>query len=71
MASVEEAGQVRLIAVVTPPHRVILHSSRDTPERDVLCALANHLRSASRPIPGVLGPRPLAEAFADVWTKLS
>ncbi len=71
MASVEEAGQVRLIAVMTPPHRVILHSSRDTPERDVLCALANHLRSASRPIPGVLGPRPLAEAFADVWTKLS
>ena len=56
---------------MTPPHRVILHSSRDTPERDVLCALANHLRSASRPIPGVLGPRPLAEAFADVWTKLS
>jgi hypothetical protein len=71
MASVEEGGQVRLIAVMTPPHRVILHSSRDMPERDVLCALANHLRSASRPIPGVLGPRPLAEAFADVWTKLS
>ena len=71
MASVEEGGQVRLIAVMTPPHRVILHSRQDTPEHDVLCALANHLRSASRPIPGVLGPRPLAEAFADVWTKLS
>ncbi|HJP30482.1 MAG TPA: GNAT family N-acetyltransferase [Candidatus Latescibacteria bacterium] len=71
LASVEQNGDVLLIAVMTPPHRLILHAREDTPDADALRALVSHLRASSRSTPGVLGPRPLSESFADTWTRLS
>ena len=67
LASVEDDGAVELIAVMTPPHRVLVHAADDVADPTALGALAEHLRSTSRPVPGVLGPRPLPEAFADIW----
>ncbi len=53
-----------MLAVMTPPHRPLLHARGDTPEPDSLQALADHMRANTRVVP--VGPRPLSEAFADV-----
>tara|TARA_B100000809_G_scaffold220152_1_gene227746 strand:- start:2815 stop:3294 length:480 start_codon:yes stop_codon:yes gene_type:complete len=54
---------------MTPPHRPLLHARGDTPESDSLQALADHMRANTRVVS--VGPRPLSEAFADIWTSVS
>jgi uncharacterized protein len=69
LASVENGGEILLIAVMTPPHRLLMHAADDIVNPAVLRALTNHLRAAPRTVPGALGPRPLPEAFAEIWTE--
>ena len=68
LATVEEAGERRLLAVMTPPHRLLLHGGRDGDDTEALEALAARLLDDGRQVPGVVGSRPLARAFAGVWT---
>ena len=68
LANIETESEVRLLAVMTPPHRLILHGGRDGADTEALTALAEHLPGRWE-IPGLLGPKPLAEAFAGIWSQ--
>ncbi len=64
LATVEGDGEVALAALQTPPHRLILsHTGRP----DAPGLLAAMLADAGARLPGVLGPRLIAERFAQAW----
>ncbi len=67
LATVEDGNGVQLIAIMTPPHRLLLHAANDGADAVVLQALADHMRGTGLRPPGVLGPQPLPDAFAGIW----
>jgi predicted GNAT family acetyltransferase len=64
LRTVEDAGRVALAAVQTPPHRLLLSHCHDA---RAVATLAEDLHAEGRALPGALGPRPVAEAFAQHW----
>ena len=66
-ATVEEEGSVAGCAFRTPPHQVLLTGM--PPDGSV--ALARRLAAVYPAIPAVLGPEPIARAFAREWTELT
>lgn len=64
LRTVEHDGQVVLAALQTPPFRLILSHSEHPGAID---ALIDDLAGDRRTLPGVLGPRPVAEDFAQRW----
>ncbi len=77
LAAVHEAGELIAAAVRTPPHNVILYSSRGgdaEPLRRILDdVLAFHAAlpsdSPGRRVPGVVAHAATALAFADLWSQ--
>lgn len=68
MRAVQDHGAVVLAALQTPPHNLILSQ---TERLDALDLLAASLADDGRTLPGVLGPRPVAEQFARGWAGRS
>lgn len=64
-ATVEDAGELALAAVWTPPHRLILSRAADA----AVDALVAFLREKDLSPAGVLGPNDTARAFARRWSE--
>lgn len=69
-AAVQQGDVPALLAVMTPPHRIILHCP-GAPDSDALRVLSDHLQAMSRPVPGIVASRSLADAFTEIWTTAS
>ena len=65
LATVEEGERLLAAAVMTPPHRVIIHGESADPAP--LRLLAEDLRRFGWQPSGVIGPAEAAQAFATVW----
>jgi predicted GNAT family acetyltransferase len=64
LRAVEDDGAVVLAALQTPPYRLVLsHTDRLA----ATALLASALFAEGHRLPGVAGPRPVAEAFAQNW----
>ena len=65
MVVVRDGDAVRMVAVMTPPHALVL----STGDADAIPYLAEAFDAAAIRPPGVSGVTPLAERFAAVWTS--
>ena len=65
LATVEEGDRLLAAAVMTPPHRVIVHAEDTT--LAPLRRLVQDLRSFAWQPPGVIGPAQIAHAFVAEW----
>ena len=63
LATITQSGQLHLVAVMTPPHRLLLNAE-SVHQSEVLGALVEDLRGDRRTVTGVTGPVQVAEAFA-------
>ena len=63
MAVVEHDASVRLAAIMTPPHALVLSAG----DAEALPYLVDGLRRAGVRPPGVSGLEPMAERFASLW----
>jgi predicted GNAT family acetyltransferase len=68
MASVEARGEVTAVALMTPPHNLILSW---TAHDSTIDAIAHELRSSRVAIPGVNSSAEIARKFAAKWSELS
>ena len=69
LATVEEGDELLAAAVMTPPHRVIIHGESADPAP--LRLLAEDLRRFEWQPLGVIGPAEAAHAFATVWISMA
>ena len=69
LATVEDDGRLLAAAVMTPPHRLILHAESGDPEP--LRLLAHALVADGWHVPGVGGIKPTSRAFAEVWSTVT
>jgi len=68
MATVEDQGRIRLVALQTPPHRLIL-CGEGIPMLDAIAELVDFFVEDRHDLPGVLGPASVAEAFQESWIR--
>ncbi|HZW02328.1 MAG TPA: GNAT family N-acetyltransferase [Anaerolineaceae bacterium] len=68
LATVEDGGEPLLVALRTPPHRLVISAEEDDPAEAVK-TLIRHLADAGEALPGVMGTSALAEAFARRWAR--
>lgn len=68
-AVLDTMNEVRLAAVMTPPHHIVL--AGDSQYEAALPLLINHLRTLSIPLPGVTGPVAIAESFSRYWQSVT
>ncbi len=66
LATVADGDAVVAAAVMTPPNRVILHSSLGEDPAPLRLIMAD-LRAGGWAVPGVVGPSVPAKAFAELW----
>jgi len=66
LAAVMDGDAMIAAAVMTPPNRVILHSSRSDDPAPLRLITAD-LRAGNWRVPGVVGPSMPAQAFAELW----
>jgi len=66
LATVEDGERLVAAAVMTPPHRLILHAEGDDPEP--LQLLAHALVADGWHVPGVGALKATARAFAEIWS---
>lgn len=71
LAIVEEEGKQIMAAVMTPPFRLVVTSNRFEAFGEALSLLVVHLRENGWLVPGVIGPIPLSDLFAQTWTSLT
>ena len=67
-ALVEHEGDVPLVMVMTPPHNMILYGQGDHLDGAIEAALS-FLEREETPVPGVIGPRDIAQRFAAAWQE--
>lgn len=67
--TVDEGDTLSLAALRTPPRKAIVYGAPGWEAG--LEMLIHHLARLDPALPGVLGPRPVAEAFADTWRRVS
>jgi uncharacterized protein len=63
--TIENGGTVSGVAVMTPPHSLVISAMASA----AIQSLADFLRNADAPIPGVAGPSAAATAFAEAWSR--
>jgi len=68
LAYAEEDGRVTGVALRTPPHRLVLSQIADPA---TIRALAGDVHACFPELPGVLAPKPVAEAFFTHWRALA
>jgi uncharacterized protein len=66
LGCVERAGIVKIAAVISPPHNLVLAGQ---PDEKALQILVDGLVEQDRPLPGVVGPEQISPAFSSVWAK--
>ena len=71
LATVEDEGKLIIAAVMTPPFRLIVASNQAEAFGEAPSLLIHHLRDHGWPVPGVIGPSPLSDLFAQTWTSLT
>jgi hypothetical protein len=64
LITVEDGDVVVFAALQTPPNKLVLSHTRHT---GAIEALVEELSRSERPLPGVLGPRSVAEPFGRRW----
>ncbi|MGQ9925815.1 MAG: GNAT family N-acetyltransferase [Chloroflexaceae bacterium] len=64
LITVEDGGVVVFVALQTPPNKLVLSHTRHT---GAIEALGEELSRSERTLPGVLGPRSVAEPFGRYW----
>lgn len=67
LRAVEREGELVLVALQTPPRQLVLSQTDD---QEALLVLAHDLTTEAHSLPGVQGPRAIAEAFARHWATL-
>ncbi len=70
LATVEDEGKLIVAAVMTPPFRLIVTSNQADAFGEAPSLLIHNLRDHGWPVPGVIGPSPLSDLFAQTWTSL-
>lgn len=70
-AVVRRKRGLQVAALMTPPHNLVVFSSDDDYSSEAFDLVARNLRQGNWPVPGVLGPREAALAFAKVWQQLT
>lgn len=68
LAVVREGDSITAVALMTPPHNLVL--SIDCP-REAMELIAADLAMLYSMLPGVLGPNPVGEQFAGLWSQRS
>jgi predicted GNAT family acetyltransferase len=63
----EDDGEIALVAVRTPPHKLLLYASKSNPD-DAVSLLAEELYAEGWDIPAVLAETSLSKAFAEAWS---
>jgi predicted GNAT family acetyltransferase len=71
LATVEDEGKLIVAAVMTPPFRLIVASNQVDAFGEAPSLLIHNLRDHGWPVPGVIGPSPLSDLFAQTWTSLT
>lgn len=71
LATVEEQGKLLVAAVMTPPFRLVVTSNQVDAFGEAPSLLIHNLRDHRWPVPGVIGPSPLSDLFAQAWTSLT
>jgi predicted GNAT family acetyltransferase len=66
LAAVEDGDSLELISLMTPPHNLLV-AGEGKPVGEAAHLIAVDLAEGGWPVPGVLGPTPLADAFAHAW----
>ena len=56
---------------MTPPFRLIVASNQGDAFGEAPSLIIHHLRDHGWPVPGVIGPSPLSDLFAQTWTNLT
>ena len=74
MATVEDRERILLVALQTPPKRLILYGDDDLlqssiPMQSAIAELVDFFVEDNYDLPGVLGPAPIAEAFQEHWIR--
>lgn len=70
-AVVRRKHGLQAAALMTPPHNLVVVSTNNDYSIEAFDLVARSLRTAAWPVPGVIGPRDAALAFAKVWMRLS
>ncbi len=68
LATVESAAGLRVAAVMTPPHKLLVHSEDDHQSASLSLVADGLLRGQWR-VPGVMAPEAVAETFASAWCR--
>lgn len=68
LATVEDESGLLAAACMTPPHNIIL-ANLEGASVEAFTLLIQDLLRGNWPVPGVIGPAPIAEKFAQTWTK--
>lgn len=71
LATIEDEGKLLVAAVMTPPSNLIVTSNQFEDCDEALSLLILHLREQGWSVPGVIGPAPLSDRFAQTWTRLT
>jgi len=67
MATVSEGGDIKLTAVMTPPHNLTLYATDNHFDHNAIACLLAQLPDS---IPGVMTEKSLALAFAELYTQV-
>jgi uncharacterized protein len=70
LATIEDENGLLVAACMTPPHNLLLYS-REPENAAAFTLLIQELLGESWSVPGVTGPVPVAEKFAQTWTQLT
>lgn len=66
-AIVEDAGEVFLVILRTPPHRIML--AGEGRQTEAVRLLVDYCERHQYSLPGVIGPKPVAECLAKQWAE--
>jgi hypothetical protein len=67
MVTVDEGEELRLVALMTPPHKLILASNHLLLTGESILRLIQYVRENDISLPGVVAPAELASRFAAAW----
>jgi len=70
LVTVADGSELVVAAVMTPPRKLVIHNDRQDCDK-ALELIARDLLANHWAVPGVLGPAPVAKAFAETWTSVS
>jgi predicted GNAT family acetyltransferase len=71
LATIQDGGQVVAVALMTPPHNLVLSLMPEARAAGALALVAQDVYTRRCHIPGVLGPVPFSGMFAEQWRTTS